>query len=92
MRTNDGNILQNDIKLPSALEEILANPRADDLTLGDQFSGVELSDGSLENFVSNGGEDPFVVIEAEGSVDGGEVRRVGSGHDAKGEGDHLHIF
>jgi hypothetical protein len=30
--------------------------------LGDQFGGVELGDDGFEDFVSDGGQDTFVVV------------------------------
>jgi len=37
----------------------------DGLALGDEFGGVKLGDYSFEDFVTDGGEDTFIVILAE---------------------------
>ena len=64
-RTNDGNVLEDDIKLSGSFEKIFSNPRTDDFSLGDEFSGIELGYGSFKDFISDGRKDSFVVIESE---------------------------
>jgi hypothetical protein len=49
-----------------AAEEVGADAVGDGFALGDEFGGVELGDDGLEDFVADGGEDAFVVVEAEG--------------------------
>ena len=62
----DGDVLEGDVELGSASEEIGAYAGGDGFSLRDQFGGVELGDDGLEDFVANGGEDTLVVIKAEG--------------------------
>jgi hypothetical protein len=47
------------------LEEVGSDAVADCFTLGDQFCSIELGDDRLEDFVSDGREDSFVVILTE---------------------------
>jgi hypothetical protein len=61
----DGDILEGDVELVGALEEVGADAVGDGFTLGDQFCGVELGDDGFEDFVADGGEDALVVVEAE---------------------------
>lgn len=58
----DRDILQGDVELGSALQEISTDTVGDGFTLGDQLCGVELGDDSLEDFVSDGRENTFIVI------------------------------
>lgn len=61
----DGDVLEGNVELLSALEEVCANAVGDSLTLGDKFGCVELRDDSFEDFVADRGEDTFVVVNAE---------------------------
>jgi len=58
----DGDILEGDIELLGALEQVRADSVADGFTLGDQLCGVELSDDGFEDFVSDGGQNTLIVI------------------------------
>lgn len=89
---HQGDVLEDDVELSCALEQVLADPGRDDLALGDQLCGVELGDGGLEDFVADRGEDSLVVGGAEGAIDGGEVAGVGAEHDAEGERDGLEVL
>ena len=62
----DGDILEGDVELLGALEELGADAVGDLLTLGDELGSVELGNDSLEDFVSDGGEDTLIVILSEG--------------------------
>lgn len=61
----DGDVLEGDVELVGALEELGSDAVADGFTLGDEFCGVELCDDGFEDFVSDGGEDTLVVVETE---------------------------
>jgi hypothetical protein len=61
----DGDILESDVELLSALEQVGTDSVADSLTLCDQFCGIELGDDRLEDFVSDGREDTLIVVLAE---------------------------
>jgi hypothetical protein len=43
-----------------------------DLSLGDQFSSIKLSDDTLENFIANRGHNPLVIVGAESLVNLGQ--------------------
>lgn len=58
----DGNVLQGDVELGGTLEKVCTDAVGDGFTLGDELGGVELGDDSLQDFVSDGREDTFVVI------------------------------
>jgi hypothetical protein len=61
----DGHVLEVDVELLGAAEEVAADAVADCFTLGDEFCGVELGDDGFEDFVADGGEDTLVVILSE---------------------------
>ena len=61
----DGNILEGDVELVGALEQVCADLVGDGLTLGDELGGIELRDDGLENLVSDRRQDTLVVVEAE---------------------------
>jgi hypothetical protein len=61
----DGAILEGDVELGGAAEEIGTDAVGDGFTLGDEFGGIELCDDGLEDFVSDRREDTLIVILAE---------------------------
>lgn len=61
----DGDVFEGDVEFVGALEQVGADAVADGFALGDEFGGVELGDDGFEDFVTNGGEDTLVVVEAE---------------------------
>jgi hypothetical protein len=66
----DGNVFQSDVELRRTLHEVGADAVGDGFTLRDELGGVELRDDGFEDFISDGGEDTFVVV---GTVGLGEV-------------------
>ncbi len=62
----DGDVFESDVEFLGAAEKVGADAVGDGLTLGDEFRGVELGDDGFEDFVADGGEDTFVVVEAKG--------------------------
>ncbi len=66
----DGDVFEGDVEFGGALEKVGAYAGGDGFSLRDQFGGVELSDDGFEDFVPDGGEDAFVVVEAEGLDEG----------------------
>ena len=58
----DGDVLEGDVELGGAAGEVVADAVGDGFTLGDELGGVELGDDRLEDFISNGGEDTFIVV------------------------------
>jgi len=61
-------------------------------TLGNELSSVKLRNDALQNFVSNGRKNPFVIVQAEILVNFGEVFSVRSGENSKCDRDHLHVL
>jgi hypothetical protein len=61
----DGDVFEGDVELVGALEEIGADTVRDGLTLGNELGGVKLRDDGFEDFVTDGGEDSLVIVEAE---------------------------
>lgn len=61
----NGNILEGNVELVGALEQVGADLVGDSLTLGDELGGVELRNDGLEDFVTNGGQNTLVVVETE---------------------------
>lgn len=65
----DGDVFEGNVEFLGAAEEVGADAVGDGFSLGDEFGGVELGDDGFEDFVADGGEDSFVVVEAEGLLD-----------------------
>ena len=61
----DGDVLERDVELGGAADEVGADAGGDGLALRDELGGVELRDDGFENFVADGGENTLVVVEAE---------------------------
>jgi hypothetical protein len=61
----DGHVLEGDVELAGALEQVGADAVGHGFALGDELGGVELGDDGFEDFVADGGEDTLVVIHAE---------------------------
>ena len=78
--THDRDVLEQNVKLPRPGQQVLPDLCRDDLSLGDQFRRVELSDGGLQDFVTDGGEDSLVVAAQESRCESSSVRG-----DAKGK-------
>lgn len=60
----DGYVLESDVELAGALDEVGADALRYRLTLCDQLGCVELGDDRLEDFVADGGEDSLIVVLA----------------------------
>ena len=67
----DADVFEGNVEFRGAFEEVGADSGGDGFALGYQFGGVELGDDGFEDFVADGGEDAFVVVEAEGLSVGG---------------------
>ena len=81
----NGDVLEGDVELGGALEEVGADAGGDGFALGDEFGGVELGDDGFEDFVADGGQDALVVVEAEGlSWGSGWMVRLGGEWDRTG--------
>ena len=61
-----GDVFEGNVEFGSSFKEVGADPRGDGFSLGDEFCGVELGDDGFEDFVTDGGEDALIVVEAEG--------------------------
>jgi hypothetical protein len=73
----DGDILEGDVELGGAAEEVGTDAVGDGFTLGDEFGGIELGDDGLEDFVSDRREDTLIVILTEVLDMRGELMRLG---------------
>ena len=60
----NGYVLELDIEFLGALQKIGSDAVGDGLSLGDEFSSIELGNNRFENFVSNGRKYTLVVIKA----------------------------
>lgn len=61
------------------------------LSLCDQLAGVELGDHTLQDFVDNGWQNAFVIVQSEFSVDSRQLVDCGSGQNTTSDVDHLQI-
>lgn len=61
----DRDVFKGDVEFLGALEEVGADAVGDGFSLGDELGRVELGDDCFEDFVADGGENTFVVVEAE---------------------------
>lgn len=84
-----GDVFEGDVEFRGSFEEVGSDAGGDGFSLGDEFGGVELGDDGFENFITDGGEDALVVVEAKrlggvsGRFEGKEAERNG---DVAGEG------
>jgi hypothetical protein len=62
------------------------------LSLRDQLSGIKLRNNALQHFISDGREDPLVVVHSKALVDFRQVIDIWAGEDAEGQSHHLQIF
>lgn len=62
------------------------------VTEGQQLVGVELGDGGLENLITDGGQDTFVVVEAQTTVHRWKVVDIGLREHSKRDADDLHVL
>jgi len=58
----DGDVFKGDVEFSGSTHQIGADTLGDGFSLGDEFCRVELGDDGLEDFVTDGGEDSFIVI------------------------------
>ena len=49
----DRYILEQNIEFTSASQQVFTDTSADDLTLGNKFSGIKLGDNSFEHFITD---------------------------------------
>ena len=68
----DRDVLERDVELGGAADEVGADAGGDGLALCDELGGIELGDDGFEDFVPDGGEDALVVVETE-ALEGGIV-------------------
>jgi hypothetical protein len=61
----DRAILEGDVELGGAAEEVGTDTVGDSFTLGDEFGGIELCDDGLEDFVSDRGKNTLIIILTE---------------------------
>ena len=62
----DGDILERDMKLLGATGEVGLDLLGHSLTLGNEFGCVELSNYGLEYLISDGRENPLIIVGTEG--------------------------
>jgi hypothetical protein len=55
-------VLQGDVELLGTLKKVGSDSVADCFTLGDKFGRIELGNDGLQDFVSNGRKNTFIVI------------------------------
>lgn len=61
----DGDVLEGNVELVGTAEQVGADAVGDGFSLCDELGGVELGDDGFEDFVADGGQDSFVVVETE---------------------------
>lgn len=61
----DRDVIEDDVKVFGALDELAADHVGHQLTLSDELTGVEFGDHALEHFVADGWQDAFVVVKAQ---------------------------
>ena len=60
----DRHILQGNVELGRAFQQVAADAVRDGLSLCDEFGGVKLGHDGLEDLISDGWEDSFIVIRS----------------------------
>jgi hypothetical protein len=61
----DGDIFKSNVELVGALEQVGTDAVRHGFALGDELGGIELCDDGFEDFITDGGEDTLIVVEAE---------------------------
>jgi hypothetical protein len=91
LKVSDGNIVENDGVLKSAFRKLFTDLHGDLLTLGDELLSIVLGNGRLQNFVTNGGDNSFIVVFADVIEDNGELFFDGAEKQTHRDVDLLHI-
>lgn len=73
----DGDVLEGDVELRGSLHEVCADAVGDSFTLGDQLGGIELGDNGFEDFVSDGWQHTFIIVDTVGLFGRVMVRGIG---------------
>lgn len=63
-QVGNGHILESDVELLSALQQVRSYSVGDGFSLCDELGSIELGDDGLEDFISNGGQHTLIVIRA----------------------------
>ncbi len=91
-QVGDGHVVEEEVELLATGEKTLLDLAGDLITLRDQLVRVVLRDNSLENLVTDGGEDALGVVEAECAVDLGQGLSLGTREDTERDGDLLQVL
>ena len=65
LNCRERDIIEDNVKLLGAFEETLTDESADLFALGDELRGVKLRHDTVEDFIDDGGKDPFIEIRPE---------------------------
>lgn len=88
----DGNVIQDDSELRSPLGQVVVDLLRDQISLGDQLSGVELGHDGLQHFGGDRRKDSLFVVLAQDCVDARQLVGNRSEQDAEGDVDVLQVF
>mmetsp|Transcript_10713 Transcript_10713/g.17738 ORF Transcript_10713/g.17738 Transcript_10713/m.17738 type:complete len:230 (+) Transcript_10713:451-1140(+) len=88
----NGHIIQHDLESTRPHLEFRRNIRRYLVTLGEKFIGIVTSDDSLGTFVHNAGQDAFIVIFSEVTINPNEFIWIGLVQDTNRNRDHLQIL
>mmetsp|Transcript_3612 Transcript_3612/g.8684 ORF Transcript_3612/g.8684 Transcript_3612/m.8684 type:complete len:310 (-) Transcript_3612:99-1028(-) len=88
----DGDVVHQDVELPCAMDDGLADLLRDMLALRQQLLRIVLRNRGLHHLVGNGWDHALVVVLAEGRVDGGQTCNVGPEEHPDVDGDCLQIL
>ena len=59
-------VLERDVKLGGALQEVGTNSSRDSFSLSDELGSIELSNYGLEDFITDGRKDTLIIVKPKG--------------------------
>jgi hypothetical protein len=71
---------------------LVSDEAGDEGSLSDQLTCIELRDDTLEDFVDDGGEDSFIVVLSEGSINCRQFIDTGTREHTASYIDHLQVY
>lgn len=89
---DDRDILQDDVEILGSLNESFLNFVTDVLSLLEELVNIVLGNDGLQNFVSDGGENFFLVIFSNSVADSWQLFWDGSVQDSQNDIDSLQIL
>mmetsp|Transcript_28016 Transcript_28016/g.70341 ORF Transcript_28016/g.70341 Transcript_28016/m.70341 type:complete len:352 (+) Transcript_28016:202-1257(+) len=88
----DGHIIQQDVELAGAGDELLPDAQGHLFSLRDKFTGIKLGHHSLHDLVGDGGQHLLTVVQAKVNVNVLQVGHIGAMEDTQCNVHSLQVF